>query len=58
MMKSTILPLLFAAFSTLAQEKVLKAPELKEGDGPYPQLIIPELCILTELERHRSVPPI
>lgn len=39
-MKLIALALLFSAFSTLAQDKVLKAPEVKEGDGPYPQLII------------------
>jgi hypothetical protein len=40
MVKITTLWLLFVAFSALAQEKVLKAPEMKEGDGPYTQLII------------------
>ncbi|HEY5751491.1 MAG TPA: amidohydrolase family protein [Chryseolinea sp.] len=32
--------LILIAFSTHAQEKVEKAPVVKEGEGPYPQLII------------------
>jgi Amidohydrolase family len=40
-MKKKLLNLIvvFSIFSTYAQE-VKKAPEIKEGDGPYPQLII------------------
>lgn len=40
MMNFTPLALMFLAVTTLAQEKVQKAPEVKEGDGPYTQLII------------------
>src|SRR5215510_687683 len=32
--------LILATFSTYAQDKVEKAPIVKEGEGPYPQLII------------------
>jgi hypothetical protein len=40
MKKFTTVALLFVAFSIFGQDKVQKAPEVKEGDGPYPQLII------------------
>ena len=34
------LVLFFLSFTIFAQDPVQKAPEVKEGDGPYPQMII------------------
>ena len=39
-MKKIILVLFLLSFRLLAQDAVKKAPEIKEGDGPYAQLII------------------
>ncbi|MBS1543985.1 MAG: amidohydrolase family protein [Bacteroidetes bacterium] len=39
-MKKTILLLLLISFRLMAQEAMKKAPEVKEGDGPFTQLII------------------
>lgn len=36
----SIASILFAATSLFAQSGIKKAPEVKEGEGPYPQLII------------------
>jgi hypothetical protein len=38
MKKLILVSILFAGFAAVAQ--IPKAPEVKEGDGPYPQLII------------------
>jgi len=40
MKKILFVPLLMISLSLLAQGNVKKAPEVKEGDGPYTQLII------------------
>ena len=40
MKKLLLLPLIVFALNVRAQESVKKAPEIKEGDGPYVQLII------------------
>ncbi|MFN7488551.1 MAG: amidohydrolase family protein [Chryseotalea sp.] len=47
-MKKSILLLAILTFSMalLAQDRVAKAPELKEGDGPYAQLIIRGVTVI------------
>jgi hypothetical protein len=40
MRQCTFFIFLFLNFTLFAQDPVQKAPEVKEGDGPYPQLII------------------
>src|SRR5438477_186442 len=39
-MKKIILLLVLLSFRVLAQEVMKKAPEVKEGDGPFTQLIL------------------
>ena len=39
-MKNIVYLLVILVLNSVAQDRILKAPEVKEGDGPYPQLII------------------
>ncbi len=42
----SILILGFSAICTFAQDRVVRAPEVKEGDGPYTQLIIRGITLI------------
>ncbi len=46
MRKLFSLLLVISAFSVIAQEAIKKAPEIKEGDGPYTQLIIRGITLI------------